>query len=98
MSLREKAEYQSHRLVDRLLLDEVLVCCDATPMFPRWGRRYPWLIISAVPLGLACTLQWWIPPLPSEGLPVYYTGFSILAFSLFTAVQIPFTALAAELT
>lgn len=71
---------------------------DATPDFHRWGRRYPWLLICAVPLGLACALQWWVPPLLSTGLLIYYSGMSLVAFALFTAVQIPFTALAAELT
>ena len=74
------------------------ILSDATPAFPRWGRRYPWLLICAVPLGLACAMQWWVPPLLSRGLLVYYSSISILAFGLFTAVQIPFTALAAELT
>ncbi|MEL6816740.1 MAG: MFS transporter, partial [Cyanobacteria bacterium J06598_3] len=71
---------------------------DATPASPRWGRRYPWLLACAVPLGLACAMQWWVPPLSLPGLLIYYSGISILAFGLFTAVQIPFTALAAELT
>ncbi|MGB3669005.1 MAG: MFS transporter [Phormidesmis sp.] len=71
---------------------------DATPDSSRWGRRYPWLLICAIPLGLACALQWWVPPLQSTGLLAYYGGVSIFVFGLFTAVQIPFTALAAELT
>lgn len=71
---------------------------DATPTFPRWGRRYPWLLGCAIPLGWACAMQWWVPPLLSKGLLAYYSGISLLAFGLFTAVQIPFTALAAELT
>ena len=71
---------------------------DATPDSSQWGRRYPWLLICAIPLGLACALQWWVPPLQSTGLLAYYGGVSIFVFGLFTAVQIPFTALAAELT
>jgi glycoside/pentoside/hexuronide:cation symporter, GPH family len=74
------------------------ILSDATPTFPRWGRRYPWLIACAIPLGLICMLQWWVPPMQPGGLFVYYSCISILAFTLFTAIQVPFTALAAELT
>lgn len=65
----------------------------------RWGRRYPWILASALPLGITCALQWWIPPLSSQsGLWLYYGLISLLAYTFFTTVQIPFTALAAELT
>ncbi len=74
------------------------ILSDKTPNFPRWGRRYPWLIGAAIPLGLVCALQWWVPPLSSASLFAYYGVISILAFALYTAIQIPFTALAAELT
>ncbi len=74
------------------------ILSDKTPNFPRWGRRYPWLIGAAIPLGLVCALQWWVPPLSSTSLFAYYGVISILAFALYTAIQIPFTALAAELT
>ncbi len=71
---------------------------DATPALPRWGRRYPWLIASILPLSLTCALQWWVPPLHQTWpLLTYYGCLSILSYSFFTTVQIPFTALAAEL-
>ncbi|MEO1348224.1 MAG: MFS transporter [Cyanobacteria bacterium J06635_15] len=64
-----------------------------------WGRRYPWMVGAALPLGVGCALQWWVPPLGSESyLFMYYGGVSLLIYASFTAVQLPFTALAAELT
>ena len=86
------------RLWDAVNDPLVGVLSDVTPNFPRWGRRYPWIIGSAVPLAIACALQWWVPPLGQGGLLVYYGCMSILSYSFFTTVQIPFTALAAELT
>ncbi|NJO52895.1 MAG: MFS transporter, partial [Leptolyngbyaceae cyanobacterium RM2_2_4] len=26
----------------------------------RWGRRYPWIFLSAVPFGLSFFLMWWV--------------------------------------
>jgi len=86
------------RLWDAINDPLIGILSDATPNLPRWGRRYPWLIGATVPLGIVCALQWWVPPLSSTHLFAYYGGISILAFALYTAIQIPFTALAAELT
>ena len=86
------------RLWDAINDPLIGILSDATPNRPRWGRRYPWLIGAAIPLGLVCALQWWVPPLSSGGHFAYYSIISIIAFALYTAIQIPFTALAAELT
>lgn len=65
----------------------------------RWGRRYPWMVYGAVPLGLICFLQWLVPPVSTPWAVVgYYAIISLLAYALFTAVQLPYTALLAELT
>jgi GPH family glycoside/pentoside/hexuronide:cation symporter len=65
----------------------------------RWGRRYPWMLYGAVPLALCCALQWIVPPLQSQiGLFLYYSGVSLVAYAAFSAVLLPFAALAAELT
>lgn len=64
-----------------------------------WGRRFPWMIYGAVPLVLCCVLLWVVPPIASQsGLFLYYTLLSLLIYVAFTAVQLPFAALAAELT
>jgi glycoside/pentoside/hexuronide:cation symporter, GPH family len=62
------------------------------------GRRRPWLLIAAVPFGLAFFLQWIVPPLSEMGLFWYYLIVAILLDTAFTAVNVPYAALTAELT
>lgn len=65
----------------------------------RWGRRYPWMLWGAVPLGLSFALQWWVPPgLGARGLQIYYSAVIIVYFVAFTMVRVPFATLVAELT
>ncbi|NEQ32835.1 MAG: MFS transporter [Leptolyngbya sp. SIO4C5] len=65
----------------------------------RLGRRYPWMLGGAIPLAIACILCWRVPATTSQwGLFAYYVAASILAYSGFTCVMLPFSALAAELT
>lgn len=65
----------------------------------RWGRRFPWMVGGGMPLLLCCTLQWWVPPLVLQWqLFAYYGVLSIVVYASYTAVMLPFTALAAELT
>ena len=65
----------------------------------RWGRRYPWMLFGALPLGLCFCLQWWVPPTPEPlALFGYYSLMAVLLFTALTAVAIPHAALAAELT
>ncbi|WP_309738723.1 MFS transporter [Chamaesiphon sp. OTE_20_metabat_361] len=66
----------------------------------RWGRRYPWMLWGAIPFGLFFALQW-IVPFPETnqlGLFAFYTLISILFNTFFTVVNLPYTALTAELT
>jgi len=65
----------------------------------RLGRRRPWLLGSAVPMGLA-TAALWAPPetLGPRALLVWY-ALSVLAFyTAFTAFMVPHLALGAELS
>jgi GPH family glycoside/pentoside/hexuronide:cation symporter len=64
----------------------------------RWGRRRPWLLFGAVPFGLAFLLHWLVPPLGATGKFWYYLIVAILLDTGFTAVNVPYTALTAELT
>jgi GPH family glycoside/pentoside/hexuronide:cation symporter len=70
----------------------------------RWGRRYPWMILGAVPFGLCFFLQWIVPHFSSDdtvnqwALFGYYTVISILFNSFYTIVNVPYTALTPELT
>ena len=63
-----------------------------------WGPRLPWILGAALPVGAGMALMWWLPP---GSLWVKFTIFvaiSILANSLYTCVNLPYSALAAELT
>lgn len=64
----------------------------------KFGRRRPWLLIAAIPFGLAFFLQWIVPPLGEAGLFWYYLVVAILLDTAFTAVNVPYAALTAELT
>lgn len=65
----------------------------------RWGRRYSWMIYGVGPLALCCTLLWVVPPVQQPwALFAYYGLLALAADVAFTAVQLPFSALAAELS
>ncbi len=64
----------------------------------RFGRRRPWLLIGAIPFGLAFFLHWLVPPLSQSGLFWYYLVVALLLDTAFTAVLVPYTALTPELT
>lgn len=64
-----------------------------------WGRRYPWLVMSVLPLAIFLGLLWWVPPINSQILLFVYYCLVILLYDLaVTAVGLPYNALAAELT
>jgi GPH family glycoside/pentoside/hexuronide:cation symporter len=64
----------------------------------RMGRRRPWLLFAAIPFGLAFFLEWIVPPLSATGLFWYYLVVAILLDFAFTAVNVPYAAMTAELT
>lgn len=64
----------------------------------RWGRRRPWLLFAAVPLGLAFFLHWLVPPLSGAWLVGYYLVVGLLLRTAFTAVNVPYTALTPDLS
>jgi glycoside/pentoside/hexuronide:cation symporter, GPH family len=66
----------------------------------RWGRRYPWMLVSAIPFGLLFVLQWVIPFPESNqwGLFIFYTVVSMLLGTFFTMYSLTYTSLTAELT
>lgn len=72
--------------------------------FGKWGRRYPWMLLGGIPLGLFFFLQWIVPHFSNNeatqqwGLFWYYTLISILFNTAFTMVNLPYTALTPELT
>ncbi|WP_448572016.1 MFS transporter [Trichothermofontia sp.] len=63
------------------------------------GRRYPWMLLGAIPLGLTFLLFWVVPNTTSQlGLWGYYTAIAFLFYAAYTAVVIPYSTLVAELT
>ncbi|MFO7630759.1 MAG: MFS transporter [Prochlorococcaceae cyanobacterium] len=65
----------------------------------RWGPRLPWILCSAIPLGIAMAAMWWLPPW--SNVWVRFSVFlliSVVANTLYTCVNLPYSALAAELT
>ena len=63
-----------------------------------WGPRLPWIVGSALPLGLAMALMWWLPPGSDWTKFAIFVAISIVANSIYTCVNLPYAALAAELT
>lgn len=64
----------------------------------RWGRRRPWMLYGAVPFGIIYALQWVVPPFGETGKFIYYLIIGLLFNMAFTIVNVPYTALTAELT
>lgn len=70
----------------------------------RWGRRHPWMMAAALPFGLFCFLQWVVPRLnvsPDANQSLlfwYYVIISLLFDTAYTAVTLPYSALAPEIT
>ncbi len=63
------------------------------------GRRYPWMLIGAIPLGVCFFLQWFVPPITNQWLLfAYFSGIALLLDTAFTVVAVPYSTLAAELT
>jgi glycoside/pentoside/hexuronide:cation symporter, GPH family len=70
----------------------------------RWGRRHPWMIAGAIPFGIFFFLQWIVPQFSNNpatqqwSLFWYYVAIGILFNVFYTVVNLPYTALTAELT
>jgi glycoside/pentoside/hexuronide:cation symporter, GPH family len=63
-----------------------------------WGPRLPWIFASAIPLGGAMAAMWWLPPGSAWVKFTVFVAISVLANSLYTCVNLPYSALPAELT
>ena len=65
----------------------------------RWGKRRVWMILGALPLGIAIMLLWRVPGgLGDTWTFVWIAGTFVLFDSLWTATNVPYYALTAELT
>ncbi len=64
----------------------------------RWGPRLPWILGGAIPLGITMAAMWWVPPGGPWLKFAIFVAISTLAQCFYTAVNLPYSALAAELT
>lgn len=64
----------------------------------RFGRRRVFLLVGAVPLGIAFALLWQIPGLSGASLVAYYLLVAVVFNIVFSFVSIPYNALMPELT
>jgi len=64
----------------------------------RWGPRLPWILGAAIPLGITMAAMWWVPPGSTWVKFAIFVAISTLAQTFYTAVNLPYSALAAELT
>ena len=64
----------------------------------RWGPRLPWMLTAALPLGISLAAMWWVPPGDAWQRTAYYAVMAILLMTAYTSVNLPYAALATELT
>jgi GPH family glycoside/pentoside/hexuronide:cation symporter len=65
----------------------------------RWGRRRPFLLFGSIPFGLTFAFMFVVPPIESRiGLAIYYSAIFLIFDTLYTIVNVPYSALAPELS
>ncbi|MGB7086481.1 MAG: MFS transporter, partial [Phormidesmis sp.] len=65
----------------------------------RWGRRYPWMALTAIPFGLSYFLIWIVPGFDNPTLLFWYYVVVTTVFQIFfTTTNLPYTALTAEMS
>ncbi|MBN1534426.1 MAG: MFS transporter [Spirochaetes bacterium] len=64
----------------------------------RWGRRRPFLLVVAIPFGIATWLLFTDPGLSMPWTKAYFIAVVILYFTCSDVLDIPYTSLSAEMT
>lgn len=88
-------------LVGRLWdgINDPLVGMLSDRLQTRWGRRRPFLLFGSIPFAIAFILLFWVPPFENRfALTAYYSFAYLLFDTLYTIVNVPYTALTPELT
>lgn len=88
-------------LVGRLWdgINDPLVGMLSDRLRTRWGRRRPLLLFGAIPFGVSFFLMFLVPPFQSIwGQALYYVGVFLLFDTLYTVINVPYSALTPELT
>ena len=65
----------------------------------RWGRRYPWIFLTAIPFGISYCFIWIVPGF-AQGWTAfwYYVAITSLFQVFFTTTNLPYSTLTAEMT
>ena len=63
----------------------------------RWGRRRPWIVVSAVPMGVCYYLLFSPPDWTPTALVFWLTGIGVVLFTFLTIFATPYLAWGAEL-
>lgn len=64
----------------------------------RWGRRRPMFLFGALPFAVAFALVFFAPPFDDAGKFAYFVVVGLLFDTFYTVVNVPYTAMTAELT
>ncbi|MEM8612881.1 MAG: MFS transporter [Cyanobacteria bacterium P01_H01_bin.105] len=65
----------------------------------RWGRRYPWIVLTGIPFGITFYLNWIVPGTTNQNILFwYYVVVSIVFQVFFTTTNLPYSTLTAEMT
>jgi len=65
----------------------------------KWGRRYPWMFLTAIPFGLSYFCIWLVPGIESSTAKFwYYVVITTIFQVFFTTTNLPYTALTAEMS
>ena len=80
-------------------ITDPLVGSLSDKLHSRWGRRHPFMYVSALPMGVAFWLLFYPPAgLGSTGLFLWFTTFAVLVRIAMTLYSIPSNSMVAELT
>lgn len=69
---------------------------DNTPF--SLGRRRPYILFGALPMGILFMALWFVPPFSETGRFIYYLGIYVLFNTAYTVVSVPYGALMAQMT
>lgn len=64
----------------------------------RWGRKRPYLLFGALPLGVGLVLLFGSPPVPEEWRAAYSAVAFLFVCTAYTVVNVPYGALTADMT